>query len=533
MDTVYLLIDTNCWIDLCTKVPEKQLDLFESWIEKNSVSLLIPEQLMLEWTKAKDEQLKARKKTHAQISEDVGPYSQLLNGTYKYYESKSNRIDKLILRGIQFQPTTDARAESMKHFEQRKAPFHHKNNNSNADALIYLSTIDYLKTRSISEFYFISRDTDDFGDPMNCRQLHPDLKFPEISVHFYCSIIEGIYKLSQEIGTVEAETEHKVDYVPPYVLAKDLDKLSPTDQLYESLRAYYDQIPFIPANILSKVFPFKITNGTHSYSRYSNFRISSNNKEIVKLFKCIIIDEENSISFRDSIGAITSEEIDKLSDILKKLNYNLIFDISSIDKTEQADIRLHQKHICTCVSCSFNRLDFYQSLSDLKSDSSLNSRQLLKHAYIHFQFGHFETAMRLYYSTYEKAKSQDKHILSFICLYNLKELVYYVEAFFLKPSAETTILIEKIKTTSIQDYGVHYFSEPPFVRDTIKWIAERSFYTHAFERITQAVDEIRDHYYQQLNGGWTNSGSYVKLVSAFAEIDEFLNQNCIIYNNYA
>lgn len=532
METLYLLIDTNGWVDLCGNVPEGQLDLLEYWIQKNFVSLLIPKQLTIEWAKIKEEQLKARKKTHVQISQDLGPYSRLLNGTFKYFETKSSRIDKMIHQGTQFEPTDSARIESMKHYELRKAPFHRKNNNSNSDALIYLSTVDYLRNQGITDFYFISRDNDDFSDPDDNRQLHPDLQLPDIRVHFFSSINEGLYKLGQKLGPIEAKTERDIDYVAPYILAEDLDQLSPIDQLYNSLNAYYDQLPFIPPNILARVFPFKTTSGTHSYSFYSNFRISSNNKELVKLFKSIAIDEDNNLTSIEASTPIHLEQKDKLSDILKKLNHNLIFDISSIDKTDQADIRLHQKHRCSCVQCSYQRLDFYQALRDLKTEPSSIPNETLKHAYIHFQFGHFETSLRLYYSAYENAKSQSKEILTFICLYNLKELVFYIDAYFLKPRAETMILVEKIKGISIQEHSVHYAFEAPFVRDTIKWIAEKSFYTRAFEKATQAVDEIRDHYYQQLNGGWTNSASYVKLVSAFAEIDEFLGRNCIIYNNY-
>jgi predicted nucleic acid-binding protein len=49
----YILIDTNCWIDILKDGNDSNLSTIEYWINSENAILLIPEQLSKEWENQK------------------------------------------------------------------------------------------------------------------------------------------------------------------------------------------------------------------------------------------------------------------------------------------------------------------------------------------------------------------------------------------------------------------------------------------------------------------------------------------------
>ncbi len=63
---IYLLIDTNCWIELLTSDPNgESLQLLEFWVRNEHICLLMPEEIKdREWPNQHEKQLKEIKSTN-------------------------------------------------------------------------------------------------------------------------------------------------------------------------------------------------------------------------------------------------------------------------------------------------------------------------------------------------------------------------------------------------------------------------------------------------------------------------------------
>ena len=115
-------------------------------------------------------------------------------------------VENLILKNsIKIPVSNEIRIETSKLAQQKKAPFHNKNN-SVGDALILFSTIDYLKKFNqdfngvYSSSIFISNNSDDYCDKKGSTSIHADLKpyFEEANLQFETNIGRAL-NLSQEI----------------------------------------------------------------------------------------------------------------------------------------------------------------------------------------------------------------------------------------------------------------------------------------------------------------------------------------------
>jgi hypothetical protein len=70
----------------------------------------------------------------------------------------------------------------------------------------------------------------------------------------------------------------------------------------------------------------------------------------------------------------------KAEAVVKKLNANLIFDVNAVDNSASADLRILRDKPCSCVLCSFRRLDFLQACSDLSLVPLGTDLETMKHA---------------------------------------------------------------------------------------------------------------------------------------------------------
>lgn len=101
----------------------------------------------------------------------------------------------------------------------KMAPFHRKKD-SIGDALIALSSVQYLQQQEIRNAYFITGNKTDFGKVGNESEIHPDLKDLFDSVELQSSInVKEVFKLIDEmIVTVEevheVERINKAMYIP-------------------------------------------------------------------------------------------------------------------------------------------------------------------------------------------------------------------------------------------------------------------------------------------------------------------------------
>jgi hypothetical protein len=165
-------------------------------------------------------------------------YRQIVEIEHAHVEARIERINNLLSDGILLKPSKKVYAEVTRRFDTNKAPFHRANNNSNADALIYLTAIEYLKKINGTSLVFITRDADDFGKPDNPeKELHPDFVIAGITTEYIFQIGKGIESLKQELGGLPDTFSLNKDFTPIFNLvpARDLPLL---DRIYQALKKY-------------------------------------------------------------------------------------------------------------------------------------------------------------------------------------------------------------------------------------------------------------------------------------------------------
>lgn len=253
----YILLDTNNWIYLSNgfnvlsnKHDELHLKIFEviqKRVEEGLLIFLTNEIIIEEWKRNKssvEKQIKDLtnkyvdyKKTLQSIKTfvDEGEIKEYDSLKYKLehaYKNKSSHLQKHILAVEDFllnktekiQITDHSKIEATNLALAKKAPFIGDKKNSMADALILLSTIEYLKQNHKSvlpaeimednneyvfypESYFISSNKGDFSSPDNKEIIHPDLEpiLAETKTIFYYTLAKLINSIEEEFLTIDEQ----------------------------------------------------------------------------------------------------------------------------------------------------------------------------------------------------------------------------------------------------------------------------------------------------------------------------------------
>jgi hypothetical protein len=535
----YLLIDTNCWAKdlLASDSDNYLLETLEYWVKNEEVVLLVPEIIkLIEWPKTRELYIEDFRKNSEKlldaVEKSMSPLPTLISLQINNYKNKAARITNLVDLGVCYSASQDVKAEMADRQLKHEAPFHNKQR-SLADGLIYFSTIEYAEQRKIEELYFITRNSSDFQKSKDNTELHDALQHPTITVQFYPQLGHAIHDLKKELPSLTKATsfETNKDYISQFMIYEKEIPASIVDQLTQALDRYYNQLPFIPTHILARIAPFKILKEKRGYVYNSSFALHTNNEELINLLESVSI-EENKISISDPYLSATADAEKKVYSALRKLNDNLIFDIYCQDNNKEKDIRLKENRVCHCVRCTYNRLEFSRSLSEVHEIND-HPTEKIKQAFIHYKFGNFSQSLKSFYSLYEYANTNNKPLFGFICLYNLKRLQHYIKGHFRKTDESVEKIFQVLESTSLDRYILAHSSEPAFVRENMKWIDETSFYNEAHTNITNVVEKISEHYDSQLAGGWSSNSHLAILISSFAEIDIFLENNCIIYSDYS
>ena len=513
---------------------EKNLLDIEYWTKQKVMTLLIPEKLSAEWERNKNRSLNEirqglnvglkgfRRKTQTQVKQEI-----------KRMELKAQRIDAILAAGRLCKETKQVHAEVGVRRNKKLAPYHLSQEND-GDAYLYFTTTRFCKIKDIKELIFISHDKHAFSQPDKETILHTGLEMDEINIIYHYGIGPGSNYLRQNLGTNSLKKEDDIDFESIYYPFENKETIPLSEKIYQSLHAYYDQLPFIPLDLLVKMYPFKVADSGTNFTYYSSFRINTNSNALAEFFQSIEINKNDRIQFVNPELVKNVKRIkQKIQQVLLQLNQNLVFHISAIKSSVEADIRLSGKNEKETIQDKFNHLHFLVAYQALISKPQNDLRKTVEHAYLYFQFGDFDTAIQLFDSVYESALTKGKVLLSFIALYNMKRLKTFLNAYYTSNDPHTMQIIKKINKLPIRKYATVYDEEPPFVQDCIAWIGNTDFYHDAFINLSQTVEKIRDHYHLQLKGGFSSNSNYQNLVSQYLIGDQFLELNCIIFNTYS
>ncbi len=246
----YLLIDTNCWVNLLEADPDqKLLGNLAQWIHSGEITLFVPKTLLSEWNDKKYKKIAKIKSDNQRMISAVAsqdsPMHTMLEIAHKELQKTAKKIDQLLANGHTV-PLTDGVKVSVSDRQlKRLVPFE-DNNNALSDALIFYSTLEEVRRLNLKEFIFASNDSD-FRPTKESRELHPDLIPGDIFIEFHTNLGSCLGKRIKRNDNQNSKSAiNSAEYSSIYYLETNSSTLSPIQQLYGVYQYVVNQQPFVP-----------------------------------------------------------------------------------------------------------------------------------------------------------------------------------------------------------------------------------------------------------------------------------------------
>ncbi len=291
-EKLYVLLDTNIWIYLLeiNSSNENFITNFFEYVRQDYIKLLLPEIILTEWDRHKEEKKKELRKNWnnffvmAEKIIDRGVLSQYKKPGIisQNIDSRFEQIEDIINNfSIKLEITDSIKIKSTKLAEEHKAPFHGKTN-SICDAFIYLAFVDYIKSNEILEAYFISSNTSDFSKETkreNKKIIHPDLAepFTEYKVKYFIDHNEALYRIDDHFKKRNIVLTQASDRrVVSFISSEAEEEIADLPDIYLENIAHLDLI--IKKDTPTKqetIFAFTLIESSDHYKNYFLNRIDS------------------------------------------------------------------------------------------------------------------------------------------------------------------------------------------------------------------------------------------------------------------
>lgn len=307
-----------------------------------------------------------------------------------------------------------------------------------------------------------------------------------------------------------------------------VDKNKPIiEQLNDVFKYIFNSLNIVPIHLLKNNYPFKKSDNFYSY--YSQFTLTTDNDELFELFESLKIENgtvsTNNNKFKKGVKASSK----KLKYIIEKLSGHLIFNVQHKELHKTVNIRYSHEKSCSCIRCSFGRLDYEATFKGLqKKPKKIEDKILL--AYMHYELGNFVESAKCFEDIAKHAKKDKQLIRYAIAQFNLSKLFVFIRNNYWGENAQPE-LIKRLET--IETDKLYCELKPDENKKLLDWILNSKFYTSKREEINRTVNKIKDHYHTQLKGGWSSNNNTWSLINDYAEIETFLNGNFIIYDRFS
>jgi len=305
-------------------------------------------------------------------------------------------------------------------------------------------------------------------------------------------------------------------------------KKSDLESIYYLYNDLYKEISFIPTHILRRYYPFADNERSNAY--YHTFTMHNVKDSLLEFFSTIEIREDKTIAFKNESlleGIVDYKE--KIEFVLKRLTYNLVFGVSGSTGKYSVNTHYYNPVYCNCCRCAFNRFEFRNVFKNLEIETT-DLKEKLKVAYIHCQVGNLNNSASLFLEIAQQAYTEKKYITYFIAKYNLKQLGSFLNNYVYNREVNLELVNKLTKIDPLEE-AVKLKTHTDY--DLLSFIAQEDYFSDAFQNIREAVNDIVEHYYSQLNGGWSNNQHILKLNEAFAKLETFLNSNYILFDQYS
>ncbi len=535
MKQIIILPDTNIWLNELTKNKSKELDTLKFWISKG-IEILVPDLIEEEWERNKEavlEKYEIGLKSQYSVANKILKKrfdGQTLASTevQKLRLERIGEIEELLNTGKKFSITNEIKLKVIDLSKVNKAPFH-KDKNNNNDAQLFLSGIEYIKGREDHQLIFLSENYTDFTEGKAKRdKLHPDLVelVGDQDVLFFNNIgslianYEGLPKVELDSNDI---SDDKTQIFKS--LEKSLSGVPIIKAMHQALEEIYTEVNFIPPHFFRDIYPFNLSEAKHQ-SYYNDLHFTTNNPEIIEVFKSLTINDEIITSEDSEIQS----QIDDIIEIVKALNSNLIYSISERGK-DNIQIKHQDQKECDCCICLFHRMQFSESwrASFRKEEDSL--KEIFKKAFACYLFKDYKRSYQYLHLVREESSKEGKTILHYLCSFNLSKIKSQFD-WKLGDSDEEREIKDYLESIDTRKEIAHlYFSGFENIR-LLNWVNDGWYYQHMIYYGNKLLQEIRRYKKSIERGGSGYVTSITNLICDYAEFDYFLNRNCVIFHHF-
>lgn len=220
-----LLIDTSVWLDMAANPKlTPMLSLLRELIKEGTVKLLVPRLVVAEFQKNRERVAKASTKSlsshfqqvkdairkvdgNARQKDKVITYLTDLNHRIPFVGSATegvlDEIEAVLNAGSLIEASDDVRLRAADRALERKAPCHHDNKNSMADAVLFETYLECMRTMDAPRhrFAFITHNKNDFSaETGNQKFPHHDLSgsFTKVKSMYFINLTECLSRITPE-----------------------------------------------------------------------------------------------------------------------------------------------------------------------------------------------------------------------------------------------------------------------------------------------------------------------------------------------
>jgi len=218
----HLLIDTSVWLDLAADQRQSSLlDVLIEFLGEGQAILVLPSTVVTEFHRNRERVAKASAKSLASHFGQVREAIKKVDGDKRQKEKVLNfladvdhripliggaaqatldRIDDLFKKTTVVEPSDQAKARAADRAISRKAPCHHENKNSMADAVLIETYFEYLNSHAGAgtRFAFITHNKNDFSLANGNQKLpHADLAngFSKIKSMYFVNLADCLRRI--------------------------------------------------------------------------------------------------------------------------------------------------------------------------------------------------------------------------------------------------------------------------------------------------------------------------------------------------
>lgn len=294
--------------------------------------------------------------------------------------------------------------------------------------------------------------------------------------------------------------------------------LSFIEQIEQYFKILFDEVTILHSDFFLNHYPF-ITKD--SYTNRTNFTIDSDNEILTEFFDSFDVNS-GIVEMKNN----NKEEKLKVEVILKKLVSNSLFYFRNNKKDFYKKFEIDIVTSDTYYE-KYDKFNFTEGLNiipHLTRKSSLND--FMKLGYFYYKIGNLIDSIEIFKKAKEKAISEKKDLIKFICDHNLYHLGRLVNSRYwdLPNKKELTTELLDINLSKIYSNSLHI--------ELYNHIYSRNFFNEPKTKIQSLTNKVNEKYNAFLRGGESSINYELDILYEYSILHSFLLRNYIIYDCY-